>query len=143
MKLIDPAVSRHSAPSPRQAPQSRRRALWHQRLIEAEGGYRLGLRANSILYVHLFAASILTVSGGVLGLSFRDWLLIGLCVAAVIAAELFNAAFQTLATHLESSAPLAARQSARLATAAALTTVLAAWAASLTIIAREMWRLFA
>jgi undecaprenol kinase len=143
MKLIDPTVSRHSARPPRQAPQSRRRALWHQRLIEAEGGYRLGLRANSILYVHLFAASILTVSGGVLGLSLRDWLLISLCVAAVIAAELFNAAFQTVATHLESQAPLVTRQAARLATAATLTTVLAAWAVSLTIIAQEMWRLFA
>jgi diacylglycerol kinase len=124
-------------------PLPRRRAWWHQRLVEAEGGYRLGLRANSTLYVHLFAASILTVSGGVLGLSLLDWLLIGLCVAAVMAAELFNAAFHTLTTHLEPQAPLVARQAARLATAATLTIVLAAFATALTVLAKEVWRLFA
>lgn len=143
MKLIDSATSHHPVRPPRQEQQTRRRAWWHQRLIEAEGGYRLGLRANSILYVHLFAASILTVSGGVLGLSLLDWLLIGLCVAAVIAAELFNAAFQTVTTHLESQSPLVARQAARLATAATLTIVLAALATALTVIAKEVWRLFA
>ena len=143
MTRIDPLAHAPSQHTRLRSLPPRRRALWHQRLVEAEGGYRLGLRANSTLYVHLFAASILTVSGGVLGLPLLDWLLIGLCVAAVMAAELFNTAFHTLATHLESQAPLVARQAARLATAATLTIVLAAFATALTLLAKEVWRLFA
>ena len=123
----------HSAPEIGAAP-ARRRPVWHQRLVDAEAGYRLGMRTSSVLYLHMFAASILIVSGGVLGLNFLDWLILWLCIAAVTTAELFNAALHALAAAVVITAPEAARQANRLATAATLTTILAALAAALAVL---------
>ena len=119
----------------------RRRALWHQRLIEAEGGFRIGLRTSSILYVHAFVACLIIVSGAVLGLPPSDWLWIGMGIAAVIAAELFNAALQVLANELAPGVSEAGRQVRRLSTAATLTTVLAALVIAVTVLARHVGEL--
>lgn len=120
----------------------RRRATWRQRLVEAEGGLRLALRSNSTLFVHLFAGSVMLVTGAVVGFSVPDWLFILAAFAAVIAAETFNLAIQTLAAELASNSPAAWRRTFRLSTAATLTVVAGAVLTSLVIIARHLGRLF-
>jgi hypothetical protein len=76
---------------------SRRRSLWRERLIDAERGYRIGLRSASTLFVHLFLTAIVLVTGIVLGFTGVEWLLILGGVSAVIASELFVAALRVLA----------------------------------------------
>lgn len=143
MKLIDSAPPRLTrAPAEERRAPPRRRPLWQLRLIEAEGGFRLGLRASSILYVHLFAVSLVALSGAVLGLSLIEWVLIGLCAAAVVSAELFNAALQALAAQLADAAPDASRRAARLATAATVTTLLAALGTAIALLGQKLSGLF-
>lgn len=86
---------------------SRRRAPWRQRLVDAERGLSVGLRSDSTLYFYLFVNCILLAVGGVLDLSFLQWLIVGLAVAFVIAAELMQQALRALICELRDSVPSA------------------------------------
>jgi diacylglycerol kinase len=120
---------------------ARRRALWHQRLIDAEGGLRIGFRANSTLHVHLFAGAVVVISGIVLGLPFFEWILVGAAMAATLAAELFNLALQTLAAEIGGQSASGARKAVRLATAATLTVVAGSSLVTMGLMARRVWLL--
>ena len=116
----------------------RRRAVWHQRLIDAEGGMRLGLRSSSTLYVHLFAATIVCAVGTVLSLAFLEWLLILGCLAVVVAAELFNLAVGNLVQAASSVDERTRRNVLRIATAATLTVVFGALLITGAILVRQL-----
>ena len=47
--------------------------------------------------VHIFTASAVLVAGWILGISRTEWCLLILCIAVVMAAELFNSALEQLA----------------------------------------------
>ncbi|MFV0446583.1 MAG: diacylglycerol kinase [Planctomycetaceae bacterium] len=121
---------------------ARRRAIWHQRLIDAEGGLRLALRADSTLHVHLFVASLVAVVGGVLGFEFVEWIVIAVGFLAISAAEIFHQAVQSLVSQLNPGATGIHRKTLRLSTAATLTVALGFWLASTCIIARHLWLIF-
>lgn len=137
------AYSPLRADEPTEFRSARRRAIWHQRLIDAEGGYRVGLRADSTLFVHLFAASLIVTTGILIEFQFLEWMLAIGCIAAVIVTELLNASVQILAAGLRETQPLASRQTSRLATAGTLTTIIVATILCGLLITRAVWRLFA
>jgi diacylglycerol kinase len=120
----------------------RRRASWHQRIIEAEGGLRLGLRADSTLHLHLFIASAVAVTGVIVGLSFTDWLLLTIAFAATMGAELFHQALRTLVQELGAASLPSTRRALRLSTAAALTVVAGSSLVAAGVLARRLWQLF-
>ncbi len=83
--LLEPAVLQKS---------SRRRAPWRQRLVETERGITSGFRGDSTLFFYLFVDSALLAVGGVLDLSYFDWLFVALAVTLVLAAELLQQALR-------------------------------------------------
>lgn len=60
-------------------------------------GWRRGVRAESNFFVHLFVAALVVAAGLVLGVSWLEWCLLALCIASVLAAEMFNTAIEHLA----------------------------------------------
>lgn len=82
-----------------------RRAPWRQRLVEAERGIAQGFRGDSTLFVYLFVDCTLLAVGGVLDLTRNDWLLVGLAVAVVLAAELMQQAMRVVIGQLRAIRP--------------------------------------
>lgn len=121
---------------------ARRRSGWHQRLIDAEGGWRIGLRADSTLHAYLFVVCAIVTSGLVLGLAFTEWLLLAAACGLTLAAELFHVAIQTLAHEAGGSASPAARRAVRLSTAATLTIALTACGLAGAMLVHRLWKLF-
>lgn len=66
------------------------RSPWRQRLIDAETGFRIGIRYNSTLFVYLFFCSIVFASGLVLNITPTEWVLITLTLGVTISVELFH-----------------------------------------------------
>lgn len=60
-------------------------------------GARRGLRSESNFFVHLFVAALVVVAGLVLSVEWVEWCLLFLCIASVLAAEMFNSAIEHLA----------------------------------------------
>ncbi|MEZ6068560.1 MAG: diacylglycerol kinase [Planctomycetaceae bacterium] len=119
-----------------------KRACWRERLVEAEAGYRIGLRSASSLFAYLFGAGVVGITGIVLGFAPQEWLMLSCCVAAVMASELLLAAIRNLAAPLRKLDPTAAHNALRLATAASLTVTLAACHVALWITAGHIGVLF-
>ena len=60
-------------------------------------GCKRGLRSESNFFAHFFIAAIVIAAALVLQASLVEWCLLGLCIAAVLAAEMFNCAIEHLA----------------------------------------------
>jgi len=84
-------ISIDDADQPRRARRS-----WIGKFSDACRGVKIAVRAEVSFFVHLFVTMIVVLSGAVLGLSRLEWCLIVLCVATVLAAEMFNTAFEKL-----------------------------------------------
>ena len=97
-----------------------RRALWRQRLVDAERGLTHSFRADSALYLHLFFDSLLMATGLVLGLAAADWVIVGIGLTVMLSAELFHQALQTVAAQFSKNVR---QQVAALSTAAKLLAV--------------------
>jgi diacylglycerol kinase len=82
-----------------------RRPPWRQRLVETERGLAQGLRGDSTLFFYLFVDCTLLAVGGVLDLSRNDWLLVGLALTMVLAAELMQQAIRVCIGQLRQLRP--------------------------------------
>jgi diacylglycerol kinase len=60
-------------------------------------GCKRGLRSESNFFVHFFVAAMVVAAAAVLGANLIEWCLLVLCIAAVLAAEMFNCAVEHLA----------------------------------------------
>jgi diacylglycerol kinase len=60
-------------------------------------GCKRGLRSEGNFFVHFFVAAIVVAVAAVLQASLYEWSLLVLCIAAVLAAEMFNCAIEHLA----------------------------------------------
>src|SRR5262245_56540809 len=80
------------APSARRAKPRR----WRDKFREAFRGVKLGVRGHSSFSVHFFFAALALTAGLVLECNTVEWCLIVGCVGAVITAELFNSAIETM-----------------------------------------------
>ena len=72
----------------------------HRWIAKFAGGFRgiaIGIAGQSSFVVHIFAASAVLVAGWILRISRTEWCLLILCIAVVMAAELFNSALDQLA----------------------------------------------
>lgn len=84
---------------------ARRRAPWRQRLIDTERGLRTGLRGDSTLFFYLFVNCTVLLIGGVLDLSFFQWLLVGFCITLVMSAELMQQSVRALVEEVRALRP--------------------------------------
>src|SRR5436305_2309634 len=87
-----------SPPSEPEAPVTRPRSrrYWRDKFREAFRGVKLGVRGHSSFSVHFFFAALVVTAAAVLEFHWVEWCVVLGCVGAVIAAELFNSAIETL-----------------------------------------------
>jgi diacylglycerol kinase len=74
-----------------------RRRTWHDKFRDALRGCRRGIRGQSSFFVHFFAAAAVVAAGVALEVDLVQWCLLALCIAGVLAAEMFNSALEHLA----------------------------------------------
>lgn len=73
------------------------RRSWRSKFADAFRGVRLGIVGQSSFVVHAVCAMAVVLAVAVLpGITSIDWCLLLLCMALVIAAELFNSALERL-----------------------------------------------
>ncbi|HJZ57174.1 MAG TPA: diacylglycerol kinase [Gemmataceae bacterium] len=69
---------------------------WRDKFREAFRGVKLGVRGHSSFFVHFFFAALAVTAALALGCNYLEWCLVLGCIGAVITAELFNSAIETL-----------------------------------------------
>ncbi|REJ92433.1 MAG: hypothetical protein DWQ34_08265 [Planctomycetota bacterium] len=100
---------------------SARRSAWRERLVEAEGGLRLGIRADGTLFVHLFIVCGIVAAGLVLGLNVTQWAITILAITVVLSAEIFNQMLRVLCGQFGRHLPSELRDTAKIGTTAVVT----------------------
>ncbi len=81
---------------PKTPPSPKR--TWADKFRGAFRGFRQGVRGQHSFLAHFFAAAAVIAAGVVLKIDNRlSWCLLVLCIAVVLAAEMFNSALESLA----------------------------------------------
>jgi diacylglycerol kinase len=78
------------------APRPKTARRWRDKFREALRGLKLGVRGHSSFSVHFFFAALVIAAAFALEFNWIEWCVVLGCVGAVIAAELFNSAIETL-----------------------------------------------
>lgn len=79
---------------PRERRRPRRR--WKDKFRDAFRGMKRGVRGHSSFFVHFFFAALVVAAGLVMECRLIEWCLLLGCIGAVLTAELFNSAIETL-----------------------------------------------
>lgn len=77
------------------------RRTWRAKFGEACRGVKLGVRGHSSFFVHFFCAAAVVAAAVVLRCDLVEWCLLLGCVTAVMTAELFNSAIETICRALD------------------------------------------
>ena len=72
------------------------RRRWRDKFREAFRGVKLGVRGHSSFFVHFFCAALVVAAALVLQCALVEWCVLVGCIGAVLTAELFNSAVETL-----------------------------------------------
>ena len=70
---------------------------WKQKFADAFRGLRDGVRGESSFAVHFVVAAVVMLAAAVLRMDAVQWGVLLLCIAGVLAAEMFNSALESLA----------------------------------------------
>lgn len=74
---------------------------WTKKFRDAFRGLWVGVRGQKSFLVHLPMAAAVIACAGVFEVSTLDWCLLILSIAAVLSAELFNSALETMAQEID------------------------------------------
>lgn len=96
------------------------RRRWRAKFGDAFRGVKLGIRGHSSFFVHFFFTTLAVAAGLVLGCNLLEWCLVLGCIGAVLTAELFNSAIETLVRVLDEPTRARAKPSLDIAAAAVL-----------------------
>ena len=77
------------------------RRTWAAKFRDAFRGLSLGLRGQSSFAVHAAVALVVVLMAAALRVGLVEWCLLLLCIALVLAAELFNTALECLAREID------------------------------------------
>lgn len=69
---------------------------WSAKFRDAARGIKLGVRGHSSFFVHFFAAALVVAAATALQCAIFEWAVLVGCIGAVLTAELFNSAIETL-----------------------------------------------
>jgi diacylglycerol kinase (ATP) len=75
---------------------------WRAKFRDAFAGIAAGIHGQSSFRVHLLCTAAAVALGFILRISRVEWCLVALCIAAVLAAELFNSALERMAKAIDS-----------------------------------------
>jgi diacylglycerol kinase len=70
---------------------------WKHKFGDAFRGLKRGVRGQSSFFVHFFMAAAVVAAAWVLRADRLEWCLLILCIAIVLAAEMFNSALERVA----------------------------------------------
>jgi len=76
---------------------------WIQKFSTAFRGVGVGIRGQRSFYVHLPMGLLVVVMGVLLRVDLMQWCALALCIAIVLAAELFNSALESLAKAIDTN----------------------------------------
>ena len=76
---------------------SRPKRSWPKKFRDAFRGARLSIAGQSSFRAHFFFAAAVIVAGAILRVTLIEWCLLLLCIAVVLAAEMFNTALESIA----------------------------------------------
>ena len=111
---------------------------WTKKFADAGRGIKIAVRSEASFFVHLFVTGVVLVAGTVVGLSPSDWCLVTLCIATVLAAELFNTALERLARAITSQADANVRDALDVSSGAVLATAIGAAVVGMVVIVRPL-----
>jgi diacylglycerol kinase len=74
---------------------------WYVKFRDAFRGLVQGVRGQNSFTVHFVCALLVVSLAGVLGVSRIEWSLLILCIFAVLSAEMFNTALETVAKAID------------------------------------------
>ncbi len=107
------------------APPPRRRS-WRAKFQDAFRGIKLGVRGHSSFFVHFFVTAVVIAAAATLRMDLVEWCILLGCITAVIAAELFNSAFEILCRVIEIEKHPNGKQPLDIAAGAVLATTIGA-----------------
>ncbi len=70
---------------------------WKQKFADAFRGLREGVRGGSSFVAHFVVAAAVLAAAAALRMDPAEWCLLLLCIAGVLAAEMFNSALESMA----------------------------------------------
>ncbi len=108
---------------------------WRRKFACALRGLAMGVRGENSFFVHVPAALAVVAVAAWLGKTAIEWSLLIVCIAMVIAAELFNSAIEHLAKAITVQESPEIRNALDIASAAVLFASLGAALVGLTILA--------
>jgi diacylglycerol kinase len=111
---------------------------WIHRFRDAFRGMKQGVRGQSSFFVHFFAAAAVVAAGVVLGVSWKEWCLLLMCIAGVLSAEMFNSALESMAKAITGQTDPHLGDSLDIGSAAVLVASLGAAAVGTIIFARRL-----
>jgi len=120
-------------------PETRR--TWRAKFGDAARGIKLGVRGHSSFAVHFFAAVAVIASAFVLNVSLLEWCVLIGCIAAVIAAELFNTAVETLCRAAGLDRQPAGKRSLDIAAGAVLVAAIGSAVIGLIVFGTRLWQM--
>lgn len=118
------------------------RSPWRQRLVDAETGFRIGLRTDSILFVYLFIGSIVLAAGLVFRLQTIEWVILVLTLGLTLSVELFHQLLTFIVREFRHHLRRDLSQMMRLGTAAVVTTNLTAITVILILFGGRIWEMW-
>lgn len=102
------------------ADQSAPRKHWRDKFAHALHGLRVGVHGHSSFFVHFFSTALVIAAALAMGMEPLEWAILLGCVAAVLTAEMFNSAIESLARALEKSSDPHVRDALDIASSAVL-----------------------
>jgi diacylglycerol kinase len=70
---------------------------WSSKFRDAFRGLKAGVRGQSTFFVHYFATAAVIAAAAVLRVDLYEWCMLLLCITAVLVAEMFNSALESMA----------------------------------------------
>jgi diacylglycerol kinase len=116
------------------------RSPWRQRLVQAERGFALGFRSDSIFFVHLFLSTAAICAAVVTDFRLTQWAVLVFAMATSYAAELFHQVVKMLLNDNPSVDVRRAQAILRMSTAATTLTIVGGSAAVLLLFAERLDR---
>ncbi len=78
---------------------------WIEKFRVAFRGVKIGVRGQSSFFAHFFIAAAVIGAGVVLRVNLGEWCILLLCMAVVLAAEMFNTALESMARAITRQVP--------------------------------------
>ena len=121
---------------------SSEKSPWWRCFVDAARGVGIAVRSERNIRVHFVAFLFAVLLGAFLGLSATEWILLVLCSALVVSAEMLNSGIEFLADTLHPDDHPGIGKAKDVAAGAVLITAVAALVVGAILFLPKLWELF-